>query len=312
MVWLQSESRASSGLEKQPPKRMTSRRGGMVAKRRRNTLLTRWAPLACRVRRVRLLHRPSRRAVCAVSAWESSVQEELGCPVGTVVRVPKGPSGPGTTPAPPSTLSEEVTLLAPSPEEGGQGQPQDADLAPAGVPASASCRTGGGVAKSVSPALPAAAQAAEPALAAAGAKSAEPPSSELPAKGSSRGRCVCVTKAPTGRRWPSTVWLSPSWRQPSLRRNPPGVSLWGEILQGFRWATRLRLAVLEPDYCSAGRSSDEEDRADAASAAPRPPVSRQRSFWRGRAQSRPRHTVGGRAVSGAKRVSDALSADSRR
>ena len=43
--------------------------------------------------------------------------------------VPKGPSGPGTVPAPPSPLPGEVTLLAPSPEEGGQGHPPDADLA---------------------------------------------------------------------------------------------------------------------------------------------------------------------------------------
>ena len=49
------------------PSRMTNRRRGMVASRRRNTLLTRWAPLVCRTRRVRLLLRStvSRYPLCA-------------------------------------------------------------------------------------------------------------------------------------------------------------------------------------------------------------------------------------------------------
>ena len=48
--------------------------------------------------------------------------------------VPKGPLNPGTAPALLSLSSGE----APSPEEGGQGHPPDADLAPAGVPVAAS------------------------------------------------------------------------------------------------------------------------------------------------------------------------------
>ena len=46
---------------------MTSKRKGMAESRRRNTLLTNWAPLACRARRVRLLQNPSSRATRAVS-----------------------------------------------------------------------------------------------------------------------------------------------------------------------------------------------------------------------------------------------------
>ena len=53
----------------------------MVASKRRNTLLTRWAPLACRARRVRLWQRPSSRAVRAVSGWS-----RLSSLMGTVIR----------------------------------------------------------------------------------------------------------------------------------------------------------------------------------------------------------------------------------
>ena len=207
--------------------------------------------------------------------------------------LPKGPSGPGTVPKGPtgpgtassSTYPAEVTLLAPSPEEGGQGPLPDADLAPASAPATASAvEPVAGAAKPASPAL-SAALSAEPAPAATGAKPVEPPRTELPAKGSSVGGVLGTPKPPQAEGGLAPAAPSPgatapravvseseatftpvqSARSESLGRDPsglpPGDSSAADAVDDS--------AVSEPDY-SAGRSSDEEDRAVAAPATPRP------------------------------------------
>ena len=199
--------------------------------------------------------------------------------------VPKGPAGPGTASAPSSSNPGEVTLLAPSPGEGGQGPLPDADLAPAVAPAAASAvEPVAGAAKSASPALPAA-HSAEPAPAAAGPTPAEPQRAELPAKGPSAGGVLGTPKPPQAEGGLAPVAPSPGARAPhvvvseseatftpvqSARSEPLGRDIAGPP-QGDSSAADAadESAVSEPDY-SAGRSSDEEDRTDATPVAPRP------------------------------------------